>query len=281
MPQPAIVEKYAVTLTGAAKPKLTRDPLVRAGTRKLLDFSNTYSNPFPSGPVAINSNFKDLVVDGTDSQVQTAATTSVAGQRLDLTVSAGLINLGTGLNMATTNHPFIMIWWDKQPTSGVNPTTNYPIMALLGANANLTSFQWGIDYGIGGVSPRISVGGYDTDGTTVRENTYDLGDVGRGAPRQLAVYWKPGQVQTFRNGALVQTFTVNAAQSLRSPGANSAAIYFRSNPALYRFLFEDVFVSEAAEIALGLTPRTPAEQILADYNFCMGLDTAAPRTAFA
>lgn len=260
-----VVERLASNFTDATLPKLYKDPLLNSGSLFLFDFLNPYTNPLADGAIASGAAFKNLVEGGADATITGAGMANLAGKKgLDLTAGGGLLGLGIGrYNQAPAAPPlaaqrdFLVIFWHKLPNAGFNATAYRPFFQLTTGNANVA--QWIFDGGPDGKTPRATIG-YTTNGPGGETRLIASG-TGQGAPQQLAIRWKAGQIFFYVNGALSSasgvTANINTLFDAATAQVNVPPDY---KGTVYRIYEEDLTISGQ------LTEAQALARVKADYD---------------
>lgn len=239
-----------VTFTDATLPLLYRDSMINPGTLACFDFKNPYCWPtgvVPAAGTAVPNGtvFNNLVPGG--------PTLTVSGSTMTYNGTGGLVfdssttlSLGNNYNFATTNANFAIYTWYKQSAAA----NTYGQYVGRSTNGNAPNCQYRFDYGNGGLSPRLTVGGA-TSTTTV--NTSGAGSLN-------TVYQYCGtrvgtQVSFYRNGLQTQTSTMTDT-TLANPTISNMVLggdVFKG--AIYRLVIEDLTVSG----------KNALSQVQADY----------------
>ncbi len=261
----------------AARPKMTRDPLIRPGTKFLFDWSRGRCHPTGSivaGALGANAVLPNLVDNSVNGVAVPAAFTARADGALANSGNATGIRIGSAgqFNMAADPVETVAIIWISL-TTGYTTSHYTPLMRLSSDNTATNAQIW-FDMGVGGRQPRCGV-----MGTTYTTMT----DIALNTPHQLAMHYQPGgNLALYINGARVQGAT-GASASLTAAPAAFMEICANQIKTVFRASLCDIEASVAAETALGYNPDailTGPQMILLDYQFGTGAIAAAPKTAF-
>jgi hypothetical protein len=282
------------TATSAARPKLTRDPLIRPGGKVTFDFTDPRCHPngvITPGAVAIGTTFVSLdetpvpaVAVSTGLTVNADGSIAFAGGGNASGANTGLrIGVDKQFDMSAAEYDRLMWLWLKLPTSGYKTTNYIPVMQITVTDANKS--QGTLDLGIGGLRPRFAAAVPAGGGNTATGAA--AADITTGIVHQITGRFDPTQpVQCFLDGA---AFTQqNQSNADVYPPASGETQYLSIPNAaamtIYRLGVCDLDASIAAETAFGFVAAdilTAAQHVAADYAFGTGALAGAPKTAFA
>jgi hypothetical protein len=277
------------TSFAADRPVLTKDPMIRPGSKFTFDFTDARCHPggvITQGAVAAGAKFASLdaapveaSLGGTNPGITVAADGSIV---FDGTGGSGqFLQIGTvgQFDMSTAPYEMVFIAHLKVPASGYTATDSWNLMRS-GGTANESQFYLGM--GTGGLVPRFSVG----NGSGSSGGSPTLGNITPGQIIQLGVRFDPGAyIGNFRDGSPVGTPSTSGVTS--TLGANQTyGINFLNvgKYTLSRVELVNIDASLAKETVWGLADAdklSAAMHIQRDYQFCKNLLTAAPKVPFA
>lgn len=279
----SLLLKSPTAFTGSARPPLTRDPMIRPGSKFLFDFTDPRCHPggvITPGALPTGSVFKSL-----DAVPVSAVATSNINVNADGSVEflggGAALNIGAPgqFNMYAAPYEVVYGMHLAFPVSGYS-TSNYARLFANGNNANESHIY--IDSGVGGLSPRSQWGG-----TTAIGGTPVPTAIAPGAVVQQAARVDPAvSFNEYRNGAQISTGTgVPSAV----PGTNLTSGQMQIGGSVAKFTCYRAFVLDldtalAQETAWGLSDAdklTGPQHITRDYQFCTNALVAAPKTPFA
>ncbi len=284
--------------TNAARPPLVRDPLIRAGTKLLFDFTDPRCHPdgvITPGVVAVGTVFRSLdevpvsaVVQGNGGTITVNANGSLEFSGGGGGASGFVIGGPRQFDMTPAEYERLMTIWFKLPEVGYATGAYMTLVGLTPTNNNRSHGT--IDMGVNGLNPRFGIGNAVTGDTTNGGGPTAIyaGDISRNVVHQLTGRFDPGQViELFDNGGAVRRTTATTQTDLNALGASDSLLLRVPNVVkmtLYRFGMVDIDASIAAETAYGYAAAdilTAAQHVAADYQFGTGTLAGAPKTAFA
>ena len=265
--------------TVASRPKATRDPLIRPGTKFLYDWYRPRTQPTGAiVPGAIPSATligRDLSPENVDAVAISNAFTTRADGAISNAGNANGLRIGTAgqFNMAAAPYEYVAIIWFSLPDPATSMNFS-PLMRLSSTNAAGNAQLW-FDMGAGGRQPRMGVMG--TTYTT-------LTNIPLETPTQVAAHYDPGgAMNLYINGARIQGMTTGAPTVLTAAPSSVLEICANQLKTTYRASLCDIDVSVAAEQAAGYSADailTGPQMIAQDYAFCMDQIAAAPKAVF-
>jgi len=277
----SLILRSPAIATNADRPKFTRDPMVRPGTKFLYDWSRGRCHPsgaIAAGVIAGGAEMFDLGHDDiTAATAATGFTAEAAGGLINTSESGDYIAIGAAgqFDMAPAEYEYVLTAWIKLPASGHTTSNFMPLLGLSSDNTAANAQVW-IDMGLAGRRPRCAIGSSYIYGAT--------SDISLGAVYQLGIHYRPAEslLDFYMNGALVQGSTGPASV------ASAAAAQFRVTAlvkkTLYRVSLTDITASLAAEEAQGFPANarlSGPQHILREYQFCTNQIGAAPKAIFA
>lgn len=244
----SLIFRVPGSFTDASLPKLSRDPIVNAGTKLVLDFADPYCFPGQAPDPGNGTVFKNLV-DGMENAVLSKSALFPVGFSGGGLYFENGVNDGQGSRLSLGNSfkfPLsvdqLVICWMKQSSVVKNSITfgfGIPGVYQFGRGSNDSAYQLS-----GGTSNRTI--------TSAEALT---------KPAQLAFSIKAGSFQAYLNGQAVGSPFV-----LSSFGA-STDLWLGGAPSqnewaghIYRAVIEDLTASGA----------NPAAQVAKDYEIGMG-----------
>lgn len=244
--------------TGAAKPKLYREPLINAGTLYCYDFLDPYTNPGADGVFLAGTALNSLgPAAGTGTVTGSAGIANLAGKAgLSMPgAGGGTVSIGSNgqYDLSSTNAEFLVILWLKLPADYL--TTNYLPVAHNSTGATNPA-QWWLDLDWGGKTPRFSVG--------TGAGAYSLSagaSLTVGAPAQVAMRWKStGLMEVHINAALSSAVATAGPKTLQSAATTVPKLRSDIKGTIYRLYQEN----------LSISGKSAAAQIAADYAANVG-----------
>jgi len=243
-------------VSDTTRPIIQNDPLLYGapGAEFLFDFLDPLCNANPDGALGAGVSFANLVAGGAPATIFGGAGISSLTGKSGLSLTSGNaangVHLGATYNHDIDSHEFIRIAWFKIPATGFG--TGYKeIFALTPTDSNQAQF-W-MDSGSNGVTLRAGVGYSAGGGAIVLTDPVPAGSV-----YQLAMHWRPGNIDLYLNGSFINTAASANDVTLHAPGAAVPTISGAFIGTIYRVYGEDATVSS-------LTAEGISARIAADY----------------
>lgn len=262
------------TTTITNRPKFTRDPMIRPGTKFLFDFSRDWCHPnreIVAGALD-SKNAVDLTDDNVGIVYPAAGWDADAAGAVTNDQSSGNTEIGDAgeFNRYGSDNEYIVTLWLKL-TTGYNTTSNYPFSL---SHTTAVQGQFCFALGNGGLTPSFyrcgQSAGYTAPALSLDE------------PHMLAAHVVPGVEMSFYVDGELQ-WTNGATNATVDAPTQKVRLEGIGNRTTYRASLCDLTVSQTAEAALGFNSDailTAEQHIQREWAFCTNALTTAPKTAF-
>lgn len=272
----SLLFRAPLILGQANRPIVTRDPMVRAGTKFLFDLTRPSAWPsgiIPAGTLSGTTTISDLSGNNVSMTFPSALGWTVGTDgSLSNTQGAsnGLIGTLGQFNMSASPFEFVVTYWVKIPATGYDAAAVDSF--VFGASNNVVNAQFDVRF----------------NGLTIYPVTANTSpgysSISGGQPHQVGLHYIPGALmEYYLDGILVAAITNGVPSSLTSASAVYIYIMGAANLTIYRMSLVNITASIAAEEAAGYNSNailTAAQHINQEWNFCNNLLPAAPKTAF-
>jgi hypothetical protein len=261
------------------RPKLTRDPMIRPGTKFLYDFSRPRCHP--NGAIAAGSMASKTMTDLSGNDVPLvfpgSGWTANADGSIDNAASVSSATIGAlgEFDMSAAEYEYVATCWFEL-TTGYLVTSSVRMLSL--NTAGEVPSDASIWLSLGG-SGRVAAAYVMGDSAGAVGSAMDL-DV----PHMAAAWFKPGEFLKFYfDGVLA--WTVNSGIESNLTDASGQYVLLGGQPPrkTFRISLCDITASAAAEETAGYDSDailTGEQHIVREWQFCNNLIAAAPKTEF-
>ncbi len=259
------------------RPKLTLDPMIRAGTKLLYDFSRPQCHP--NGVITAGAMNSKTVLDISGNDVPlvfpSAGWSANSDGSISNTQSVSGCTIGSvgQFDMSVSEYEYVATYWFGM-TTGYLVTNAAPMLTLTASGTG--SAQIYLTIGGDGRKATAYVMGESAGAIISPEFSLD-------EPHMAAVHFSPGGTFGFYFDGAPIWVSPTAVSELTAATAFSLLLSGGPNRKTHRISLCDLTASRAAEEAMGYNDNailTGAQHILREWQFCTNQIAAAPKTAF-